>query len=115
MTATPATSLSLLAPGAQVVVRDEQWLIRAVQQTPADGLMVKTIGTSELVRDQEATFFTALDNVQPLRPEDTKLVADPSPGFRLSRLYLEALLRKTPLPTSDTRLAIGHREPRRVS
>jgi ERCC4-related helicase len=108
MTATPATSLSLLAPGAQVVVRDEQWLIRAVQQTRADGLMVKTIGASELVRDQEATFFTALDNVQPLRPEDTKLVTDPSPGFRLSRLYLEALLRKTPLPTSDTRLAVGH-------
>jgi ERCC4-related helicase len=108
--ATPIQALPLLAPGSQVVVRDEEWLIRSVQQTRADGLLVRVIGTSELVRDQEASFFTALDDIQPLRPEDTKLVPDPTPGFRRGRLYLEALLRKTPLPSGEARLAVGHRQ-----
>src|SRR5687768_4263626 len=108
--ATSTAALALIAPGAQVVVRDEEWLVRSVQQTRADGLMVKTIGTSELVRDQEATFFTALDDVAPLRPEDTSLVADPTPGYRRSRLYVEALMRKTPLPAGESRLAVGHRQ-----
>jgi len=107
---TPSVVLPLIAPGAQVVVRDEEWLVRAVQQTPADGKLVRVIGASELVRDQEATFFTELDDVQPLRPEDTTLVLDPTPGFRRSRLYLEALIRKTPLPAAETRLAVGHRQ-----
>ena len=107
---TPSVALPLIAPGAQVVVRDEEWLVRAVQQTPADGKLVRVIGASELVRDQEATFLTELDDVQPLRPEDTTLILDPTPGFRRSRLYLEALIRKTPLPAAETRLAVGHRQ-----
>jgi len=107
---TPSAALPLIAPGAQVVVRDEEWLVRAVQQTPADGKLVRVIGASELVREQEATFFTELDDVQPLRPEDTTLALDPTPGFRRSRLYLEALIRKTPLPAAETRLAVGHRQ-----
>jgi superfamily II DNA or RNA helicase len=107
---TPSAALPLIAPGAQVVVRDEEWLVRAVQQTPADGKLVRVIGASELVREQEATFFTELDDVQPLRPEDTTLILDPTPGFRRSRLYLEALIRKTPLPAAETRLAVGHRQ-----
>jgi ERCC4-related helicase len=107
---TPSAALPLIAPGAQVVVRDEEWLVRAVQQTPVDGKLVRVIGASELVRDQEASFFTELDEVQPLRPEDTTLVLDPTPGFRRSRLHLEALIRKTPLPAAETRLAVGHRQ-----
>jgi ERCC4-related helicase len=35
-----------------------------------------------------------------MRPEDTDLVADASPQYRRSRLYLESLLRRTP-PTDD--------------
>jgi ERCC4-related helicase len=107
---TPTTDLSLLAPGARVEVRDEDWLITRVQQTKADGLLVRATGLSELVRDQEATFFTTLDDVRPQRPEDTRLVHDDSPGFRRGRLYLEALLRRTPLPITETRPAIGHRQ-----
>ncbi|MGO9793905.1 MAG: DEAD/DEAH box helicase [Solirubrobacteraceae bacterium] len=106
---TPA-AISLLAPGARVEVRDEDWLITRVQETKADGMLIRALGLSELVRDQEATFFTNLDDVRPLRPEDTKLVHDDSPGFRRGRLYLEALLRRTPLPVTEIRPAIGHRQ-----
>lgn len=63
---TPADLLPLIAAGAQMVVRDEEWIAGAVQQTPADGLLVRCIGTSLLVRDTEATFLTSLDNIQPL-------------------------------------------------
>jgi hypothetical protein len=46
---TATGELGLIAPGSQVVVRDEEWLVRSVQETPADGLMVKLIGVSEQV------------------------------------------------------------------
>ena len=50
VTPTPGNLESLIAAGAQVVVRDEEWLVTQVQQTPVDGLLVRCIGTSTLVR-----------------------------------------------------------------
>ncbi|KWX01083.1 Helicase domain-containing protein [Carbonactinospora thermoautotrophica] len=98
-----------LAPGARIFVRDEEWLVRNVTRTEHDGFQIKAVGVSEFVQDEEATFFTALDEVQLIRPEDTELVADPTPRFRRSRLFLEAILRKTPLPQSERRLAVVDR------
>jgi superfamily II DNA or RNA helicase len=72
--------------------------------------MVRCIGTSSFVRDTEATFFTNLDAVEPLRPEDTSLVDDDSPNYRTSRLYLEAIMRKTPIPSTDLDLAVAGRQ-----
>lgn len=51
---TSADLLPHIASGAQIVVRDEEWLVRSVQETPSDGLMVRCIGTSTFVRDCEA-------------------------------------------------------------
>lgn len=99
-------SKTAYAPGARVLIRDEEWMIRRVQDARA-GSALHVVGLSELVRNQEALFLTELDRVQILEPEDTTLVRDPSPGHRQARLYLEALLRRTP-PT-DARLVIGHR------
>ena len=81
-----------------------------VQHTPTDGLVVRCIGTSGLVEDAEATFFTAIDRIEPLQPHDTVLVADDSPRFQTSRLYLEALIRKTPVPATETGLAVAPRQ-----
>lgn len=110
MKTTPQQFLSLLAPGAQVIVRDEEWLVRSVDVRGVDGMMVKAIGTSELVRDREATFFTELDRIEPLKPDEATLQLDDTPGFRRSRLFIEALLRKTPLPAGETRLAAGPKQ-----
>jgi ERCC4-related helicase len=107
---TPSELLSLIAPGAMVEVRDEEWLVRSTQQTPSDGLLVRCIGTSTLVRDTESTFSTNLDRVVPMRPEETHLVQDDSPNFRTARLYLEAILRKTPLPATNTDLAVAQHQ-----
>ncbi len=93
------------APGARVLIRDEEWMIRRVQHARA-GSALHVVGLSELVRNQEALFLTELDHVEVLRAEDTSLVRDDSSGHRQARLYLEALLRRSP-PT-DHRLVIGH-------
>ncbi|ROO52707.1 SNF2 domain-containing protein [Micromonospora sp. Llam0] len=95
------------ASGMTVLVRDEEWLVTEVSHTQ-DGVRLVVTGTSPLVRDQTAVFFHrpgSLDAVEPLLAEDTQLIHDTSPGFRRSRLFIEALLRKTPLPQGERRLA----------
>lgn len=88
------------APGARVLIRDEEWLVKATLPTNTGGAAVRVIGLSELVRNHEAIFLTELDKVTELKPEDTVLVPDDTPQYRRSRLYLESLLRRTP-PTDD--------------
>lgn len=97
------------ASGMTVVVRDEEWLVTEVKESTADGATrLVVVGVSPLVRDQTAVFFHApgrLDEAVPLLAEQTRLVADATPAFRRSRLFIEALLRKTPLPQGEQRLA----------
>ncbi|APU22556.1 DEAD/DEAH box helicase [Actinoalloteichus sp. GBA129-24] len=99
-------------PGGHILVRDEVWLIRSAARTQHDGDKIRAVGVSGLVRDQEATFFTAIERTRGngitlLRPEDTTLVTDSSPRFRSTRLFLEAVLRKTPLPRRERGLAMS--------
>ncbi len=107
VTATPAQFEPLIAAGSQVVVRDEEWLVTRVSHTPSDGLLVRCAGVSPFVRDTEATFFTRLDHIEPLDPNKTRFVDDASPQFRTSRLFLEAMIRKTPVPSTETGLAVA--------
>ncbi|MER5211562.1 SNF2-related protein [Streptomyces sp. NPDC002838] len=96
-------------PGAQILVRDEEWLVKQVKPATPDGDMIEALGVSEFVRDEEAVFFTRIDKVELLNPEDTRLVSDTSSYFRRSRLFLEAVLRKTPLPQTERGLALADR------
>ncbi|GAA1461802.1 DEAD/DEAH box helicase [Nocardiopsis exhalans] len=93
------------APGARVVVRDAEWMVRTCTRTDNDGYLLRAVGVSEFVRGEEALFFTGIETIEPLRPQDTTLVHDPSSGYADSRLYLESVLRRTPLPQSERRLA----------
>jgi ERCC4-related helicase len=94
-------------PGARIVVRDTEWLVRSCTPTEHDGYRIRAVGVSEFVRDEDAVFFTALEDPRPvlLRPDETVLARDETPGFAMSRLYLEATLRRTPLPQSERGLA----------
>lgn len=96
-----------LAPGSRVRVRGEEWAVEKCLPVSTGGYAVHAQGLSDLVRAHKAIFLTALDEVEPLRPEDTQLVPDPSPEYRQTKLYLETLLRRTP-PT-DSKIHIGHR------
>ncbi|MEU4712092.1 DEAD/DEAH box helicase [Micromonospora purpureochromogenes] len=106
---TTPQSATTYAPGSRIVVRDEEWLVRSVKTDTPDGTMIKAVGVSEFVQDVEATFFTKLDNVQAMRPEETVLIRDTSSRFRQSRLFLEAVLRRTPLPRTERGLALADR------
>jgi superfamily II DNA or RNA helicase len=94
-------------PGAQILVRDEEWLVRNTTRTSHDGARIEAVGASAFVRDQEAVFLTALDQVELIDPKCTRLVLDNSPNFRRSRLFLEAVLRKTALPQAERGLALA--------
>lgn len=96
-------------PGAQILVRDEEWLVKNVIPAGPDGDKIEAVGVSEFVRDEEAVFFTKIDEVELLDPEKTRLVPDTSSYFRRGRLFLEAVLRKTPLPQSERGLALADR------
>ena len=97
----------VFAPGARVVIRDAEWLVRKVDRTSTGGQALSVVGLSELVKDKEAIFLTEIDkNVQVMDPVDTELVLDSSSYYRDSLLYMESLLRQTP-PT-DEKLYIGH-------
>jgi len=97
-----------LAPGARILVRDSEWLVRRVDRTFSGGQAVSCVGLSELVREKEATFLTELEeSMRVLRPEETRLVPDQSREYADSVVYLESLLRQS-APT-DERVYIGHK------
>ena len=102
--ATGAPSLDV-APGSVVRVRDEDWLVTRVSMT-SDGTLVTVQGLSELVRDATAQFSAGIDRIVPVDPRRTRVIADTSIRHRLSRLWLEATLRKTALSASSTDLAV---------
>jgi superfamily II DNA or RNA helicase len=96
------------APGSVVGVRDEEWLVTEVARD-GDGWLVHCQGLTELVRDTSAIFATVLDEVVALDPADATVVADNSPSFTRSRLWLEAMLRKSPMPLTDPDLTVATR------
>ena len=96
------------APGARIVVRDAEWLVRKVCRTSTGGQALTVTGISELVKDKEAIFLDEIDkNIEVLDPVDTKLVVDTSSSYQKSLLYMESLLRQKAL--TDENLYIGHK------
>ncbi|WP_116175200.1 helicase-related protein [Kutzneria buriramensis] len=106
VTATKSEDRVALAPGSIVVIRDEEWLVRAVEET-ADGTLVHVQGLGELVRDTSASFYTSLDEVVPLEPARAQVVADDSPRYRTARLWLESTIRKIPVPLGERSLSVA--------
>ena len=100
---------SAIAPGARVLIRDAEWIVKRVDRTSTGGQSIQVVGVSQIVRHKEARFLSEIEGkgITVLDLAETELVADPSPQFRNSRLYLESLLRQSP-PTGND-LWIGHR------
>lgn len=102
-------AVSAIAPGARVLIRDAEWIVKRVDRTGTGGQSIQVVGVSEIVRHKEARFLSEIEgkSITILDPAETELVPDTSPLFRNSRLYLESLLRQSP-PTGND-LWIGHR------
>ncbi len=97
----------ILAPGARVLIRDAEWLIRKVDVTSTGGQAVKVVGISELVRNKESIFLTEAEKaIEVLDPAQTLLVDDNSSSYSATLLFIESLLRQT--APSDEKLCIGH-------
>ena len=96
------------APGARVIIRNEEWLVRRVDRTSFGAQALSVVGLSPLVSGQEKIFLTSLDKkIEIVDPVNTQFVCDESPYYRQSRLFIESLLRQTP-PT-DEALYVGQK------
>jgi len=97
-----------MAPGARIVVRDEEWLVRRVDPASDGGYLLTCDGVSDLVRGQSSLFLTALEGpIEVLDPAETQLVADPSPMFNAALLAIESQRRRT-MP-NDAKIHLGYR------
>ena len=94
------------APGMRVLVRDEEWIVKKVEQNPMGGAALHCIGVTPLVKDRSAIFLTALDEARPVDPAAVQLTVDTSPAYRRTLLYLESQWRQR-IPT-DAAIHIGH-------
>ena len=97
----------VIAPGARVVVRDAEWVVRRVDRTVEDSQQLTCDGISEMVRGEVGVFSKHLDRkIQILDPAKTQLIPDTSPQFAKSLLFMESQLRQA-VP-SDSRVRAGH-------
>jgi len=98
----------LPSPGARVVIRDAEWIVRRVDNASDGGWQLTCDGVSEVVRGRTGMFLTQLDkDIQVLDPAATELVPDISPRFSSALLHIESHLRSR-VP-NDGRIYIGHR------
>ena len=96
----------VITPGARVLIRDAEWIVRRVDNAPG-GFQLVCDGVDELVRGREAIFLTALEPpIQVLDPSNTELVPDRSAQFSDSILYMESQLRQA-VP-NDAEIHVGH-------
>ena len=95
-------------PGARLIIRDEEWVVRYTDNAPGDYHLITVAGLSPLIRDQEWTFLSNLDwEYSTVNPKDFVLTQDDSPNFLASRLHIESLLRES--PPADGKLYLGHK------
>jgi hypothetical protein len=93
--------LNPIAPGARILCRDVEWLVKSTSQSSEGGRVIEAIGVSEFIRGRTARFIEQLeDDLQVLRPEETDLIADTSSGYAHSLLFVESHLRQT-VPDDD--------------
>ena len=106
MNSPPDRQTLIPTPGARVVVRDAEWIVRRVDHAPG-GYKIVCDGVSELVRGREAVFLTALEPaIEVLDPAKTQLVPNDSAQFTDSILYMESQLRQA-VP-NDAEIHVGH-------
>lgn len=100
----------VISPGSLVLVRDETWLVTSVEDT-SDGPLYSVRGESDFVKDTTASFYSTLDTIRALAPEDSTVVANTSPRYRHTRLWIEPTLRKNPVPIDHAELTVSTQMP----
>jgi len=101
----------LYAPGARVVIRDCEWIVRRADASNDGGYVLTVDGLSELVNGKSARFLTRLEEaeqgIRVLDPAETRFEQDLTPGFEKSRLFIETQLRQ--ITPADDKIHLGHK------
>lgn len=95
------------APGMRIIIRDEEWMVRKVEINSLGNKALHCVGITSLVKDRESIFLTDLEEIQIVNPAEVELVADTSPHYKKTLLYVESQWRQQ-IPT-DVNLHIGHK------
>ncbi|WP_435403867.1 DEAD/DEAH box helicase [Halomonas sp. MA07-2] len=99
------------APGARVLIRDCEWIVRRADPSDDGGYILTVDGLSELVSGKSARFLTQLeeeaDAIRVLDPAETRFEQDLTPGFEKSRLFIETQLRQ--ITPADQSIHLGHK------
>lgn len=98
--------LATIAPGARILCRDAEWLVKSVVTASDNSRVIEAVGVSEFIQGKRARFIEELEaDLKVLSPAETKLVADGSSGYVHSLLFIEAHLKQ--MAPDDGRLYQG--------
>jgi hypothetical protein len=90
------TIQSSIAPGARILCRDAEWLVKSTSSSTDGGRVIEAIGVSEFIRGRSVKFIEELEtDLEVLQPGYTNLVADRSGGYVHSLMFIESHLRQT--------------------
>lgn len=95
------------APGMRIILRDEEWMVKKIENNALGNRALYCVGITPLVKDKEATFLTDLEDIMVVDPAKVRLVPDHSPKYKRTLLYLESQWRQQ-IPT-DTNIHIGYK------
>ena len=94
------------APGMRVVIRDEEWVVKKVENNTLGKQTLHVQGISRLVKGRDSIFLSDLeDSIDVIQPSETQFVIDDSSHYIKSRLYIESQWRQQ-IPT-DNNIHIG--------
>jgi ERCC4-related helicase len=82
--------MSNITPGVRISLRGEDFLV-----TDSKKNIVDVEGISELVKGIKFTFDLDLEEYDVIAPENTTLIADTSPNYRQTKLFIETTLRNS--------------------
>jgi hypothetical protein len=107
--ATDQQALDQIAPGSRVVIRDQEWQVEQIDRyNLGQRATVRCSGRSELVLGRIASFFSDIDRIEPEDPALTTFIPDTTPNGLATRLQIESMVRRSPVPISTVESIASH-------
>ena len=95
------------AEGQRITVRGEDFMITGIKPSDNNTNIIRAKGLSELVKDKEFVFDTAIDKeIALIDPKQMVFIPDDSTGYKFSKLYLENAMRCNPVTTDKLSISL---------
>lgn len=95
-----------LTIGQRISTRGEDFIITGTTINHDGSAIIDALGISELVKGKRFTFDSILDkDIQPVDPNQTRLVPDTDSGYRKTKLFLETQIRNSSVYSEKITLA----------